>query len=75
MSRDSVLVMFFYMRLEKHLCNAMSHNLLLAPTVVSFDHFVTSPVDKVVVRDRNIVTCAIMGAQLIRRIQTQLKMS
>jgi hypothetical protein len=51
MSRDSALVMFFYMRLEKHLCNAMSHNLLLAHTVVSFDHFITSPVDKVVVRE------------------------
>jgi hypothetical protein len=43
--------MFFYMRLEKHVCNAMSHNLLLAHTVVSFDHFITSPVDKVVVRE------------------------
>ncbi len=42
MSRDSVLVMFFYMRLEKHVCNAMSHDLLLALAVVSFDHFITS---------------------------------
>jgi hypothetical protein len=35
MSRDSALLMFFYMRLEKHLCNAMSHDLLLALAVVS----------------------------------------
>jgi hypothetical protein len=41
MSRDRVLVMFFYMRLEKHVCNAMSHDLLLALAVVSFDHFIT----------------------------------
>ena len=42
MSRDSALVMFFYMRLEKHLRNAMSHILLFALAVVSFDHFRTS---------------------------------
>jgi hypothetical protein len=42
MSRDSALVMFFYMRLEKHVCNAMSHDLLLALAVVSFDHLITS---------------------------------
>jgi hypothetical protein len=30
MSRDSALVMFFYMRLETLLRNAMSHDLLLA---------------------------------------------
>jgi hypothetical protein len=29
MSRHSALVMFFYMRLEKHVCIAMSHGLLL----------------------------------------------
>jgi len=33
MSRDSALVMFFYMRLEKHLCNPMTHELLLALAV------------------------------------------
>jgi len=38
MSRDSALVMFFYMRLEKHVCKAMSHDLLLALAVVSSDH-------------------------------------
>jgi hypothetical protein len=38
MSRDSALVMFFYMRLEKHVCNAMSIDLLFALSVVSFDH-------------------------------------
>ena len=38
MSRDRVLLMFFYMRLEKHVCNAMSHDLLLALAVVSSDH-------------------------------------
>jgi hypothetical protein len=30
------------MRLEKHLCNAMSHDRLLALAVVSFDHLITS---------------------------------
>jgi hypothetical protein len=40
-SRDSALVMFFNVRLEKHLCNAMSHDLLLALAVVSFDHLIT----------------------------------
>jgi hypothetical protein len=29
MSRHSALVMFFYMRLEKHVCNAMSRGLLI----------------------------------------------
>jgi hypothetical protein len=38
MSRYSALVMFFYMRLEKHICNAMSIDLLVALAVVSFDH-------------------------------------
>jgi hypothetical protein len=42
MSRDRVLLMFFYMRLEKHVCNAMSHDLLLALAVVSFAHLITS---------------------------------
>jgi hypothetical protein len=42
MSRDSALLIFFYMRLDKHLCNAMSHDLLLALAVVSFDHFIRS---------------------------------
>ena len=42
MSRDSALVMFFYMRLEKHVCNAMSMDLLFALAVVSFDHLITS---------------------------------
>jgi hypothetical protein len=42
MSRDSALVMFFYMRFEKHVCNAMSHDLLLALAVVSFDPFIPS---------------------------------
>jgi 2-phospho-L-lactate guanylyltransferase (CobY/MobA/RfbA family) len=41
MSRDRALVMFFYMRLRKHLCNAMLHDLLLALAVVSFDHLTT----------------------------------
>jgi hypothetical protein len=41
MSRDSTLVMFFHMRLEKHVCNAMSHDLLLALAVVSLDHLRT----------------------------------
>ena len=40
-SRDSALVMFYYVRLEKQLCNAMSHDLLLALAVVSFDHLKT----------------------------------
>jgi hypothetical protein len=40
MSRDSALVMFFYMRLEKHVCNAMSIDLLFALSVVSFDHLI-----------------------------------
>ena len=38
MSRHSALVLFFYMRLENHLCKAMSHDLLLALAVVSSDH-------------------------------------
>jgi hypothetical protein len=42
MSPDRVLVMFFYMRLEKHVCNAMSHDLLLALAVVSFEHLIIS---------------------------------
>ena len=42
MSRDSALVMFFYMRLEKHVCNAMSIDLLFALAFVSFDHLRTS---------------------------------
>jgi hypothetical protein len=42
-SRDSALVMFYYVRLEKQLCNAMSHDLLLALAVVSFDHLITPP--------------------------------
>jgi hypothetical protein len=29
MSRPSMLVMFVYMRLEKHVCNAMSRGLLI----------------------------------------------
>jgi hypothetical protein len=29
MSRHSALVVFFYMRLEKHVCNAMSRGLLV----------------------------------------------
>jgi hypothetical protein len=29
MSRHSALVMFFYMRLEKHVCNAMSRGMLI----------------------------------------------
>jgi hypothetical protein len=29
MSRHSALVMFLYMRLEKHVCNAMSRGLLI----------------------------------------------
>ena len=36
MSRDSVLVMF-YMRLEKHVGNATSSELLFALAVVGFD--------------------------------------
>ena len=42
MSRDSALVMCFYMRLEKHICNAMSIDLLFALAFVSFDHLRTS---------------------------------
>ena len=42
MSRDSALVMLFYMRLEKHVCNAMPIDLLFALAVVSFDHLITS---------------------------------
>ena len=42
MSRDCALVMFFYMRLEKHVCNALSHDLLLAPALVGFDHLITT---------------------------------
>jgi hypothetical protein len=42
MSRDRVLLMFFYMILEKHVCNAMSHDLLLALAVVSFAHLIAS---------------------------------
>ena len=38
MSLNYTLVMFFYMLLEKHVCNALSHCLLLALAVVSFDH-------------------------------------
>ncbi len=40
MSRHNVLVMFFCMRLEKHVCNAMSHDLLLGLAVVSFAHLI-----------------------------------
>jgi hypothetical protein len=32
----------FYMRLEKHVCDAMSHDLLLALAVESFAHQITS---------------------------------
>jgi hypothetical protein len=42
MSRHSALVLFFYMRLEKHVCKAMSHDLLLAIAVVSRAHLITS---------------------------------
>jgi hypothetical protein len=42
MSRDSALLMFFYMHLEEHVCNAMSIDLLFALAVVNFDHFITS---------------------------------
>jgi hypothetical protein len=42
MSRDRVLLMFFYMILEKHVCNAMSHDLLLALAVVSVAHLLAS---------------------------------
>jgi hypothetical protein len=42
MSRNSALVMFFYMHLEEHVCNAMSIDLLFALAVVSFDHLITS---------------------------------
>jgi hypothetical protein len=42
LSRDRALVMFFYMRLEKHLRNDMYHDLLLALTVVRFDHLIRS---------------------------------
>jgi hypothetical protein len=42
MSPDRVLVMFFYMRLEKHVCNAMSHDLLLGLAVASFAHSIIS---------------------------------
>ena len=33
---------FFYMRLEIHVCNGMSIDLLFALVVVSLDHFITS---------------------------------
>jgi hypothetical protein len=36
MSRHCSLVMFFYMRLEKHVCNAMSRSLLLREYVECF---------------------------------------
>jgi len=38
MSRHNVLIMFFWMRLEKQVCNALFHCLLLALAVVIFDH-------------------------------------
>jgi len=38
MSRDCALLLFSYMRLEKHVCNALSHDLLLAPALVGFDN-------------------------------------
>jgi hypothetical protein len=40
MSLDSALVMFFYMCLEKHVCNAL-YSLLFALAVVIFDQFRT----------------------------------
>jgi hypothetical protein len=42
MSRHSALVLFFFMRLEEHVCKAMSHDLLLAIAVVSRAHLITS---------------------------------
>ena len=42
MSRDSALLMFFYMHLEEHVRNATSIDLLFALAVVSFDHIITS---------------------------------
>ena len=32
----------FFKLLEKHVCNALSHDLLLALAVVSFDHLITT---------------------------------
>jgi hypothetical protein len=42
MSPDRVLVMFFYMRLIKNVCNAMSHDLILGLAVVSLAHLMIS---------------------------------
>jgi hypothetical protein len=36
MSRDSAQEMFLYMRLEKNVCSAISHDRLLALAIVSF---------------------------------------
>jgi hypothetical protein len=41
-SRDCALLLFSYMRLEKHVRNALSHDLLLAPALVGFDHLTTT---------------------------------
>jgi len=38
MSRDSAVVMLFYMRLEKHIYNSMSHIVLFGLAVLSFEH-------------------------------------
>jgi hypothetical protein len=32
----------FFKLLEKHVCNALSHDLLLALAVVSFEHLITT---------------------------------
>jgi hypothetical protein len=40
LSRDSALVMCFYMRLEKHVCKAMSQDRFLALAVVSTDQLI-----------------------------------
>jgi hypothetical protein len=42
MSRDSALVMFFYILLANHVCNAMSNDLSLALADVFFHQIKTS---------------------------------
>ncbi len=37
-----MLAMFFFLCLESHVCNAMSHDLILGTAVVSFAHLIIS---------------------------------
>jgi|AntRauTorckE5430_2_1112549.scaffolds.fasta_scaffold52125_2 hypothetical protein len=69
MSRDRVLLMFFYMILEKHVCNVMSHDLLLALAVVSFAHLIASTHSSDIIF---LVSVRIRGlSDFVRRIITQ----